>query len=123
MLLESCIPDVWYWRWLLILLNFRRNLLFVTVDLLQNKSEGMGIKDGLFYRRYSLIVPYTVSVCPVKRGNRAGSSRNEFDYSRRRTQTSFPLLESRSCEKFVLAHFSILLLSPGYIVIRTKCGL
>ena len=52
------------------------------------------------------------SFCPVKRGNRAGSSRNEFDYSRRGTQTSFPLLDCRSCENFVLiiAHFSFFLL-------------
>ena len=48
-----------------------------------------------------------VSFCPVKRGNQAGFSRNESDYSRRGTQTSFPLLESRSCEKFGVAHFSI----------------
>ena len=40
-----------------------------------------------------------VSFCPVKRGNRAGSSRNEFDCSRS-TQTSSPLLDCRSCENF-----------------------
>ena len=51
---------------------------------------------------------FQVSFCPVKRGNRAGSCRNESDYSRRGTQINFPLLESRSCEKFGLAHFSIL---------------
>ena len=42
--------------------------------------------------------------CPVKRGNRTGSSRNEFAYSRRGTQAIFPLLDCRSCEKFGLAH-------------------
>ena len=46
----------------------------------------------------------------MKRGNRAGSSRNESGYSRRGTQTSFPFLESRSCENFGLAHFLIFLL-------------
>ena len=50
------------------------------------------------------------SFCPVKRGNRAGSSRNEFDYSRRGTQTTFPLLDFRSCEGVGLARFSIFLL-------------
>ena len=40
--------------------------------------------------------------CPVKRGNRAGSSRNESVHSQRGTQTSFPLLESRSCKNFGL---------------------
>ena len=52
---------------------------------------------------------FQVSYCPVKRGNRAGSSRNESDYSRRGTQISFPLLESRSCENFglLIADFSI----------------
>ena len=34
-----------------------------------------------------------------KRGNRAGSSRNESEYSRRGTQISFPLFESRRREK------------------------
>ena len=51
---------------------------------------------------------FEISFCPVKRGNRAGSSRNESDYSRRGTQISFPLLESRSCENFGLAHLSML---------------
>ena len=53
---------------------------------------------------------FKVRFCPVKRGNRTGSSRNESGYSRRGTQTSFPLLESRSCRKFGLAPFSIFLL-------------
>ena len=39
------------------------------------------------------------------RGNWAGSSQNEFDYSRRGIQAIFPLLDCRSCEKFGLAHF------------------
>ena len=53
---------------------------------------------------------FQVSFRPVQRGNRAGSSRNKFDYSRRGAQTSFPLLGCRSCEKFGVAHFSFFLL-------------
>ena len=45
--------------------------------------------------------------CPVKRGNRAGSSQNDTDYSWRGVQIRFSLLESRSCEIFGPAHFSI----------------
>ena len=37
---------------------------------------------------------------PVKRGNRAGSCRNESDYSRRGTQISFPLLESSQADSY-----------------------
>ena len=47
------------------------------------------------------------SHCPLKSGNRAGSSRNESDYSRRGTQVSFPLLESRNCDNFGLAHLQL----------------
>ena len=43
---------------------------------------------------------FQLSFCPVKRGNRAGSARNESGYSRRGTQISFPLLEGRSCDIF-----------------------
>ena len=49
-------------------------------------------------------------VLPSKERNRAGSSRNEFDYSRRNTQTSFSLLDRRSCDNFGLAHFSMFML-------------
>ena len=59
------------------------------------------VANGFFFLNFQ------VSFCPVKRGKRAGSSRNESDCSRRVTQMSFPLLESRSCEDFELAHFSI----------------
>ena len=63
---------------------------------------------GLFFLRLQTSVfCFQVSFCLAKRGNRAGSSRNESDYSRRGTQTSFPLLQGRSCENFELAHFSI----------------
>ena len=41
---------------------------------------------------------FQVSYCPAKRGNRAGSSRNEFNYSRIGTQAIFPLLDCRSCD-------------------------
>ena len=62
---------------------------------------------GLFFEVANRLFCFQVSFCPAKGGNRAGSSRNESDYSGRGTQTSFPLLESHSCEKFGLAHFSI----------------
>ena len=58
-----------------------------------------GCKQRFFY--------FQVSFCLVKRGKRAGSARNESDYSRRGTQISFPLLESRSCENFGLSQISI----------------
>ena len=68
---------------------------------------------GLFVwgckQMYSL---FQVCFCPVKRGHRAGSSRNVFDYSRRVTQTRFPhLYYCRCCKNFglLIAHFSIFL--------------
>ena len=39
-------------------------------------------------------------ICPVERGNQAGSSWNEFDYSPRGTRTSVPHLHCRSCNNF-----------------------
>ena len=63
-----------------------------------------GCKSRDFFFLWSL---FQVCFCPVKRGNRAGSSRNDSDYSRRGTQTSFPLLDSRNQESLGLAHFSI----------------
>ena len=61
---------------------------------------------GLFFEvAKRVFFCFQVSFCPVKRGNRAGSSRNEFDYSRRGTQISFLLLDCRSCDNFGLAHF------------------
>ena len=66
---------------------------------------------GLFFLGYKQrFFCFQVSFRPVKRGNRAGSSRNEFNYSRRGTQTSFSLLDCRSCENFELAHSSVSLL-------------
>ena len=62
----------------------------------------LGCKD-IIYILY--IFAPQVSFCPVQRGNRVGSYRNESDYSRKGTQTSFPLFESRSCENFGLDHF------------------
>ena len=41
--------------------------------------------------------------------------RNEFDYSRRSTQTSFPLLDCRNCENFGLPRLSIWLLKKQLI--------
>ena len=65
---------------------------------------------GLFFWGCRVFFCFQVSFCPVKRGNRAGSSQNEFDYSPRSTQTSLPFLDCRSCENFGLAHFSIFFL-------------
>ena len=53
---------------------------------------------GDFFFRLQNFFCFQASYCPVKRRNRAGSSRNESYYSRRGTQISFPLLESRSWE-------------------------
>ena len=38
---------------------------------------------GLFFSRLQSFFCFQVTYCPVKRGNRADSSRNESDYSRR----------------------------------------
>ena len=59
---------------------------------------------------------FQVRFCPVMRGSRAGSYRNEFDYSRRGTQTSFPLVDCRSCENVGLYHFSIFLLEKKKVI-------
>ena len=66
---------------------------------------------GTFFFRLWGIFCVQVSYCPAKGGNRAGSSMNEFDYSRRGTQTIFSLLDCRSncCENFGQAHFSVFL--------------
>ena len=47
----------------------------------------------IFFVRLQRFFCVHVSFCLVKRGNRAGSSWNESDYSRRGTQTSFSLLD------------------------------
>ena len=65
---------------------------------------------GTFLVRFQVELFLLSSCCPVKRGNRAGSSRNESNYSRRGTQISFPLFQVRSCENFGLAHFSTFML-------------
>ena len=46
------------------------------------------------------------SFCPVKRGNRAGSSRNEFDHSRRGTETSFFVSRLSQLREFRTSSFS-----------------
>ena len=58
---------------------------------------------------------FEVSFVPVKRGNQAGSSRNEFNYPRRGTQTSFPFLHCCSCQNFGLAHFYLSSLKKRFI--------
>ena len=70
---------------------------------------------GDFFFRLQSFICFEVRYCPAKRGNRAGSSRNEFDYSRRGTQAIFPLLGCRSYENFglLIAHFSVLWLEKG----------
>ena len=50
---------------------------------------------GDFFFEVTELSCFQVSYCPVKRGNRAGSSRNESDYSRRGTRISFPSRESQ----------------------------
>ena len=55
---------------------------------------------GLFVLDCRVFCCFQVRFCPVKRGNRAGFSRNEFHYSRRGTKTSLPLLDCGSCENF-----------------------
>ena len=63
---------------------------------------------GIFFKWLQAeLFMLSISYCPAKRENRAGSSRNEIDYSRRSNQAIFPLLDCRSCENFGLAHFSI----------------
>ena len=85
----------------------------------QSHSSGLALRCS-YILRFSMLRPFVMrdfflrlqteifffqgSFSPVKRGNRAGSSRNESDYSRRGTQISFPLLESRSCENLSLIH-------------------
>ena len=45
------------------------------------------MRDFFFYDANRVFFYFQVSFCHVKRGNRAGSSRNESDYSWRGTQT------------------------------------
>ena len=68
------------------------------------------LMGGFFWGGYKQsFFRFQVSYCPVKSGSRAGSSRNESDYSRRGTRISFPLLEGHSCDNFglLIALFSI----------------
>ena len=50
---------------------------------------------------------FQVSCCPVKRGNQAGSSRNEFDYLRRGTQDpdQFPVYRLSQLREFRTSSF------------------
>ena len=59
---------------------------------------------------------FQVRVFPEKRGNRAGSFRNESAYSRRGTRISFPLLDCRGCENFGVAHFATFLLKKQKLI-------
>ena len=78
------------------------------VRMLLKIPLGRFLRGTFFFRLWGIFC-VQVSYCPAKGGNRAGSSMNEFDYSRRGTQTIFSLLDCRSCENFGLAHFSIFL--------------
>ena len=85
--------------------SFFFSLLFFYFEI-PNGHIGLFCMWAFFFEVANIVFFFFhVSFCHVKRGNRAGSSRNEFDYSRRGTQTSFPLLDYRSCENFGLAHF------------------
>ena len=90
--------------------NFgRTNFFNCVVRYLTVDQNGQAVcYVGLFFEVANRDFCFQASFCPVKRINRAGSSRNEPYYSRRGTQICFPLLESRSCENFrlLIAHFS-----------------
>ena len=73
-------------------------------------QEGRLLCGTFFLGCKQIFFCFQISFCHVKRRNRAGSSRNECDYSQRGTHTSFPLLDCRSCDNFGLAHFSTILL-------------
>ena len=65
------------------------------------------VMPDFFLRLQTECFCFQVSFCPGKCGNRACSFRNESDYSRRGTQISFQLLESRRCENFGLTVYPI----------------
>ena len=54
MYFERCIADMWYWRWLLILLNFA-GMFCVCLSAINTDykvKEGKLINDWLFYQQY-----------------------------------------------------------------------
>ena len=85
-------------------------MLQTLTEILVTHYLGRFLWGTFFFLLQTQFLCFQVSYCPAKRGNRASSSRNEFDYSWRGTQAVFPLLDCRSCENFGLAHFSIFLL-------------
>ena len=72
-----------------------------------NPEMSFVMPDNFFEVAKIFLFCFQVGFFPVRRGNRAGSFSNESDYSQRVAQIVFPLLDSRSCEKFRLAHCSI----------------
>ena len=70
---------------------------------LENRVRPLVMRDFFFEVANRVFLCFQVSLRPVKR-NQAGSCWNEFDYSRRHTQTSIPLLDCRRCENFGLGH-------------------
>ena len=61
---------------------------------------------------------FQVSFFPVKRENRAGSSRNEFDYTRERYPDQFLASRLSQLREFwtTVAHFSIFLLEKKKLI-------
>ena len=67
----------------------------------------MGEKKNLGYKTRAFFFAFKVVIAPEREEIEPALLVIESDYSRRGTQISFPFLESRSCENFGLAHFSI----------------
>ena len=87
-----------------------RKLRFKYSRHIQSKAVSF---EGLFlWGCIHISLCFSGKLCPVKRGNHSCSSRHEFDYPCRDTQTSFSLLYCRSRETFglLVAQFSILIL-------------
>ena len=80
-----------------------------SLSSLASAARPFVMRDFFFEVANIVFFCFQVRFCPVKRGNRAGSSRNEFNYSRRGTQSSFLFLDCRRCKNFGLGHFSVFL--------------
>lgn len=72
---------------------------------------GPVICDDVFMRLQRRLFSFGCRFCPEKRGHRARYSCNESSFSRRGTQSSFPLLEGGVCKTsgYWIAHCSTLL--------------
>ena len=69
---------------------------------METATQGLLLGGNTLQADISLLSS-SAGFCPVQRGNRAGVSRNEPDYSRRGTKIRFPLLKGHSCERFGMA--------------------